>query len=144
MKASRKELRGGQSGGGFEMPQTMALIVGAAGIFLSFSFFAVMQEDVYKKAYGDEFFKATFFALILERGINAAVAAFGVKMLGKSGLAIPHADIFKCAHPPHRFLLAARTHSMRASSLRQTQCCDCHDSPQPRSVLRCACARVRW
>ena len=86
-------LRGG-SIGGIELPRSVELFIGAAGIFLSFSIFAVLQEDVYKKAYDGEFFKFTFFALIMERGINALVALAGMSSLGKSGLAIPHKDIF--------------------------------------------------
>jgi UDP-galactose transporter B1 len=85
-------VRGGA--GSSSMPKELKLFIGAAGIFLSFSLFAVFQEDVYKKAYGGEFFAYTFFALVLERGINAAVAALGVAGLGKSGLLIPHSDIF--------------------------------------------------
>ena len=77
-----------------EIPKGLAMFIGSAGIFLSFSFFAVMQEDVYKKAYGGELFKSTFFCLVLERGINALVAFLGVTLLGKSGLNIPHSDIF--------------------------------------------------
>jgi len=54
----------------------------------------VLQEDVYKKAYGGEFFAFTFFALLVERGINALTAFAGVSSLGKSGLLIPYKDIF--------------------------------------------------
>ena len=77
-----------------ELPRSVALLLGSAGIFLSFSVFAVLQEDVYKKAYGGEYFAFTFFALLLERGINALVALIGMQLLGKSGLQIPHKDIF--------------------------------------------------
>ncbi|KAL1528415.1 hypothetical protein AB1Y20_009764 [Prymnesium parvum] len=78
-----------------EIPTELRLLLGSAGIFLSFSVFAVLQEDVYKKSYGGEFFASTFFALLIERGINALVAFVGVAALGKSGLRIPHVDIFK-------------------------------------------------
>lgn len=66
----------------------------SGGIFFSFSYFAVLQEDVYKKEYGGEYFKYTFIALIAERGINALIALIGVCCLGGSGLVIPHRDIF--------------------------------------------------
>ena len=94
--SAAKALRGGGGAAGLDMPTWLSMAIGSAGIFLSFSFFAVKQEDVYKKAYGAEgdFFKSTFFCLVLERGINALVAWIGVLLLGKSGLAIPHKDIF--------------------------------------------------
>ena len=88
-----RALRGGETPKA-GMPSSLALLIGAGGIFLSFSVFAVLQEDVYKKAYGDEYFAFTFFALLLERGINALTALCGVSLLGKSGLNIPHKDIF--------------------------------------------------
>ena len=72
----------------------MQLLIASAGIFISFSFFAIKQEDVYKRAYGGEYFAYTFFALVIERGINALVALVGMLSLGKSGLRIPHLDIF--------------------------------------------------
>jgi len=78
----------------FNVPKELQLVIGAAGIFLSFSVFAVLQEDVYKKAYGGAYFGSTFFALVLERGINALIALFGHRLLGSSGLAIPHLEIF--------------------------------------------------
>jgi UDP-galactose transporter B1 len=84
-----------QKPSGFDaIPKSMAMFIGSAGIFLSFSVFAVLQEDVYKKAYNGNFFKSTFFCLVLERGINALVAFLGVLGLGTSGLTIPHSDIF--------------------------------------------------
>ena len=82
------------SGGLDAIPSSVAMLIGSAGIFFSFSVFAVLQEDVYKKAYNGEFFKSTFFCLVLERGINALVALLGVIGLGRSGLNIPHTDIF--------------------------------------------------
>jgi UDP-galactose transporter B1 len=77
-----------------ELPNEVKLILGSAGIFFSFSIFAVLQEDVYKKAHDGEFFAFTFFALLIERGINALVAFLGVQSLGASGLTIPQIDIF--------------------------------------------------
>lgn len=78
-----------------QLPTEAKLLLGSAGIFLSFSVFAVLQEDVYKKSYGGEFFAFTFFALLIERGINALVGYAGVSIFGKSGLKIPHVDIFQ-------------------------------------------------
>jgi UDP-galactose transporter B1 len=85
-------LRGG--GASFEIPSSVAMIIGAAGIFVSFSFFAVLQEDIYKKAYGGEKFAFTFFVLVMDRLINGLSALLGVALLGKSGLNIPYLDIF--------------------------------------------------
>ncbi len=76
------------------IPRELELFIGSAGIFLSFSVFAVLQEDVYKKAYGGEFFAYTFFALVIERGVNALTALAGNKLLGGSGTVIPHEAIF--------------------------------------------------
>jgi len=76
-----------------EVPEKAKLAFACAGIFLSFSYFAVLQEDVYKKPYGGEYFKYTFLALVCERGINAAIGAMGVLCLGGSGLKIPLLDI---------------------------------------------------
>ena len=70
------------------------MAIGSAGIFFSFSIFAVLQEDVYKKTYGGEKFAFTFFVLIMDRGINALSALLGMKLLGTSGLTIPLLDIF--------------------------------------------------
>ena len=67
---------------------------GACAIFFSFSYFAVLQEDVYKKPYGGEYFKYTFVALVAERGVNALIGYAGMLALGRSGLTIPHRDIF--------------------------------------------------
>ena len=77
-----------------ELPRSAQLAISCAGIFLSFSYFAVLQEDVYKKAYGGEYFKYTFLALVAERGINAAIGGLGILCFGSSGLVIPHREIF--------------------------------------------------
>jgi UDP-galactose transporter B1 len=79
---------------GFEWPSELKLLVACGGIFFSFSYFAVLQEDVYKTDYGGEKFKFTFLALLVERGINAVIAAMGVAVFGGSGLKIPYMDIF--------------------------------------------------
>ena len=74
----------------------LKLAFACAGIFFSFSYFAVLQEDVYKKKYGadEERFAFTFLALAVERGVNTLIAMLGVLALGGSGVTIPHADIF--------------------------------------------------
>ena len=92
-RASLSPLRGGKSG--LSVPKEAQLLIGALGIFLSFSTFAVLQEDVYKKAYGGEYFAFTFFAIFVERAINALTALLGDVTLGSSGLNIPYVDIFK-------------------------------------------------
>ena len=78
------------------IPTEVKLLIAVSGIFFSFSYFAVLQEDVYKKGYGEdgEKFKYTFLALLVERGINALIGLMGVIMLGSSGAKIPHMDIF--------------------------------------------------
>ena len=79
------------------LPRSAQLAIACAGIFFSFSYFAVLQEDVYKKRYGEgdgEKFAFTFLALVVERGINALVALLGVMIFGGSGVRIPHTDIF--------------------------------------------------
>ena len=96
-KAAPVELRGGGATdvlSKISLPREVQLLIASAGIFMSFSFFAIKQEDVYKRAYGGEYFAYTFFALVIERGINALVALVGMMALGKSGLRIPHLDIF--------------------------------------------------
>jgi UDP-galactose transporter B1 len=74
----------------------LRLIFACAGIFASFSYSAVKQEDLYKLEFGGEGerFSFTFLALAVERGINAAVALLGLLALGGSGLRIAYSDIF--------------------------------------------------
>ena len=76
------------------LPKSVQLAISCSGIFFSFSYFAVLQEDVYKKEYGGEYFKYTFLALVAERGVNALIGLLGVMCFGSSGLTIPHRDIF--------------------------------------------------
>ena len=76
------------------LPRSVQLAIACGGIFFSFSYFAVLQEDVYKKPYGGEYFKYTFVALVAERGVNALIGYAGMLALGRSGLTIPHRDIF--------------------------------------------------
>jgi hypothetical protein len=52
----------------------LKLVVAIGGIFVSFSYFALLQEDLFKKPYGGERFKSTFFMMVAERGVNALVA----------------------------------------------------------------------
>ena len=58
-----------------ELPSRVKLVIACSGIFFSFSYFAVLQEDVYKKPYNGEYFAYTFLALVCERGVNAAIAS---------------------------------------------------------------------
>ena len=76
------------------LPRGVQLAFACLGIFFSFSYFAVLQEDVYKKPYGGEYFKYTFLALAAERGVNVLIGLLGVYALGSSGLTIPHHAIF--------------------------------------------------
>ena len=76
--------------------EVLSLLFACSGIFFSFSYFAVLQEDVYKKPYGEdkERFAFTFLALAVERGVNALIALLGMVLLGGSGVKIPHREIF--------------------------------------------------
>ena len=76
------------------LPKSVQLAIACGGIFFSFSYFAVLQEDVYKKPYNGEYFKYTFLALVVERGVNALIGLMGICIFGGSGLTIPHRDIF--------------------------------------------------
>jgi UDP-galactose transporter B1 len=59
-----------------EIPGPLKLVVAVGGIFFSFSYFALLQEDLFKKPYAGERFKSTFFMMVAERGVNALVALF--------------------------------------------------------------------
>jgi len=65
------------------------------GIFAAFSYFAIAQEDVYKKTYGGARFAATFFVLTVERGVNVVFALCGIATFGGSGVRTPKGEIFK-------------------------------------------------
>ena len=85
---------------GFNVPTTMLsreleLIVCCLGVFISFSYFAVMQEDVYVVQPNGERFSMTFFALVFERTVNALCALVAIFVFGGSGYKLPLKDIFR-------------------------------------------------
>lgn len=96
--------------------ESLKLVFACAGIFFSFSYFAVLQEDVYKKDYGEgdatERFKYTFLALTVERGVNAVMALLAMITLGGSGLKIPVADLFNSGLS-QMFAMAASNEALR-------------------------------
>ena len=67
--------------------------VAVVGIFVAFSYFALAQEDVYKKRYGGARFAATFFVLACERLVNVMVAAIGLGACGGSGARVARGEI---------------------------------------------------
>eukprot|EP00958_Prasinococcus_capsulatus_P001658 scaffold148_cov371-Prasinococcus_capsulatus_cf.AAC.2 len=71
----------------------LQLLVASAGIFFSFSFFAVLQEDVYKKEYDGQQFTMTLFAILIERTLNAVIALVALMALGGSKLKLPVLDM---------------------------------------------------
>jgi len=73
----------------------LELVACCLGVFVSFSYFAVMQEDVYE-AQGDkgERFSMTFFALVFERAVNALCALVAIFIFGGSGYKLPLKEIF--------------------------------------------------
>lgn len=60
------------------MLQYLKLPFCVIGIFGCFSYFAVLQEDLYKKTYADQKFKSIFFMMVAERALNAIVALFAM------------------------------------------------------------------
>jgi len=72
-----------------EIPGPLKLVVAVGGIFFSFGYFALLQEDLFKKPYGGERFKSTFFMMVAERGVNALVAFTFLMIFGGSGLKVP-------------------------------------------------------
>ena len=66
-------LKGGNSAA-LPIPRPIKLALAVGGIFFSFSYFALLQEDLFKKLYAGERFKSTFFMMVAERGVNALVA----------------------------------------------------------------------
>ncbi|EKX39359.1 hypothetical protein GUITHDRAFT_114557 [Guillardia theta CCMP2712] len=73
--------------------QSVKVALAIAGIFGSFGYFAVLQEDLFKKSYAGQKFKATFFMMVAERGANALVALFFLLIFGGSNLKIPIKEI---------------------------------------------------
>ena len=96
------------------LPESVKLIIACGGIFFSFSYFAVLQEDVYKKKYGpdEERFGATLLAILVERGVNALIALVGVLAFGSSGVSIPHGSIFNSG-VSQMLAMAASNESLR-------------------------------
>ena len=82
------------------------------GIFAAFSYFALAQEDVYKRTHGGERFAATFFVLACERLVNVCFAVAGVLACGGSGVRVPRADIFKSG-ASQMFAMAASNEALR-------------------------------
>ena len=78
------------------MSRELELIVCCVGVFVSFSLFAVMQEDVYEAQgeNGGERFSMTFFALVFERTVNALCALLAIFVFGGSGYKLPLKEIF--------------------------------------------------
>jgi hypothetical protein len=56
-------------GGGRAEAKEAKLALAVSGIFFAFSYFAVLQEDVFRKSYGadNERFKATFLVLVVRQ-----------------------------------------------------------------------------
>jgi UDP-galactose transporter B1 len=79
----------------FLVSRELELVVCCLGVFVSFSYFAVMQEDVYE-AQGErgERFSMTFFALVFERAVNALCALLAIFVFGGSGYKLPLKEIF--------------------------------------------------
>lgn len=73
--------------------RAVELGVAVAGVFAAFGAFAVAQEDVYKRTYGDGRFAATFFVLACERAVNCAFALLGLTLVGGSGVVVPRRDV---------------------------------------------------
>ena len=77
------------------------LAVAVSGIFFAFSYFAVLQEDVYRASYAvpgagrgaTEKFTSTFLVLAVERGVNALAGAIGIALVGGSGIRVPRRQI---------------------------------------------------
>ena len=67
---------------------------------------------MYKREYGGERFAFTFFALVIERGVNVAVAALGIMLLGGSGSLIPRREILSSG-VSQMLAMAASNESLR-------------------------------
>jgi UDP-galactose transporter B1 len=68
-------------------------VAGIVGVFTAFSFFAILQQDVYKKEYdfngAKTKFTQTLFMMACERSINSIVAFVAMTVFGGSGLKVP-------------------------------------------------------
>mmetsp|Transcript_9464 Transcript_9464/g.18349 ORF Transcript_9464/g.18349 Transcript_9464/m.18349 type:complete len:329 (+) Transcript_9464:68-1054(+) len=95
-----------------EIPSQVKLLLAVGGIFASFSYFAVLQEDLFKKTYEGEKFKSTFFMMVAERGVNAVVALVFIMIFGGSGLKIPISEIF-VSGATQMFAMAASNEALR-------------------------------
>lgn len=71
------------------VPSWLKLIIGVCGVFGAYSFFAVLQEDVYKKKYDGENFTSTLFMMACERSINCVVSGIAIMLFGGSGFKVP-------------------------------------------------------
>jgi len=76
------------------IPTPVKLALCVVGIFGCFSYFAVLQEDLFKKEYAGKKFKSTFFMMVAERALNGLVGLIFMMILGTSGLKIPINQIF--------------------------------------------------
>ena len=75
------------------LPSFVTLIIGVAGVFGAFSFFAMLQQDVYKKEYDGDKFTQTLFMMACERSMNSLVAFIGMTVFGGSGFKIPYQEM---------------------------------------------------
>jgi len=91
---------------------------GVVGVFAAFSYFALAQEDVYKRTYGGRRFTATFFVLACERGVNVVFASFGLAVTatavgsGAKAIRTPKGEIFKSG-ASQTFAMAASNEALR-------------------------------
>jgi solute carrier family 35 (UDP-galactose transporter), member B1 len=96
-----------------DVPREIELLICCAGVFVSFSYFAVCAEDVYKKQErGDERFSMTFYALVIERFINAFSAFVIIFVFGGSGFKLPLREIFNSG-ATQMFAMAASNEALR-------------------------------
>jgi hypothetical protein len=72
---------------------TVKMMIAVAGIFGSFGYFAILQEDLFKKPYGmdakgkgGEKFKSTFFMMVAERGALPFPPPRGIRTLSSCSL----------------------------------------------------------
>jgi len=75
------------------LPYAVKAAIVIVGIFGTFSYFAILQEDVYKKKYNGEKFTYTLFVLLIERSMNSLVAYIGMQLSAKSKYKVPIQEI---------------------------------------------------